>query len=442
MSYVSRRGNRPTVVASKSSHSHIINDKVVDEYLDQCQFPKTEDEVDQLDQKLIDFTPLKSSQIKNVIAFDGGYSDVIVRKEFPSSKISFFQFGALVFTIEDLERLENKPFIAPEDMAKLKDLERQKLVVPVKNISFSSEKTLTHSIRRTINDFMCDENVGLSEALKWIIFEEYNDPIESWTLASCPHCEGTKISLRRSEMKNDFTFSCSECTGTLYLIDVLRLHEAIDDELGAGGILGYLSSALEQILVVYILKSLLRIAPDTICETLLIKNGPLAFFGQTANLHKPMRKLCAWLEDKHDLALVGLEKSGPFVEHADEISGKMKNGQVLLLDNEYIYKYITPGKADPDKPYGSTSYYSSKVIYKTDYGSMYVISLPTKSCLLQVSKGDFHRFDEVLTNVQKLKCDMYDSSLIPVALANKLVSLSNHPSTQILHKFAVSKVGR
>lgn len=442
MSYTNRRGNRPATALSKTSHSHIINDEIVDQYLDQCSFPKTEDEVDLLDHNVIDFNALNISKIKNVIAFDGGYSDVVVRKEFPSSKISFFQFGALFFKIEDLEGLEEKPFIAPEDMARLKSIERKKLVVPVKNIKFADESTLTHSIRKTIHDFLCEGDNNLAEALKWFIFEEYNTPTQSWSMASCPHCEGTNIDLQRSKMCQNFTFSCTNCNGTLYLVDVLRLHEAIDDELGASGILGYLSSALEQLLIVFILKNLLEITPETISETLLIKNGPLAFFGQTANLHKPMRKLCVWLEDKHDLTFVGLEKSGPFVEHADEISGKMKNGQALLLDNEYIYKYITPGKANPDKPYGSTSYYSHKIIYKTDYGSMYVISLPTKSSLLKVVTTDFNCFDEALTNVQKLKCDMYDSSLIPVALANKLVSLSNHPSTQILHKFAISKVSK
>lgn len=37
---------------------------------------------------------------------------------------------------------------------------------------------------------------------------------------------------------------------------------------------------------------------------------------------------------------------------------------------------------------------------------------------------------------------MYDNSLIPVALANKLVSLSEHPSQQILKAFARSSVQR
>ena len=38
------------------------------------------------------------------------------------------------------------------------------------------------------------------------------------------------------------------------------------------------------------------------------------------------------------------------------------------------------------------------------------------------------------------KCDMYDDSLVPIALVNKLVSLANHPSSRILQKFAKQAV--
>jgi hypothetical protein len=36
---------------------------------------------------------------------------------------------------------------------------------------------------------------------------------------------------------------------------------------------------------------------------------------------------------------------------------------------------------------------------------------------------------------------MYDNAVIPVALVNKLVSLANHPSTRMLQKFAVDRLG-
>ena len=41
-----------------------------------------------------------------------------------------------------------------------------------------------------------------------------------------------------------------------------------------------------------------------------------------------------------------------------------------------------------------------------------------------------------MVNIQKLKCDMYDDAIVPIALANKLVSLANHPSQGLMEKFA------
>ncbi len=45
------------------------------------------------------------------------------------------------------------------------------------------------------------------------------------------------------------------------------------------------------------------------------------------------------------------------------------------------------------------------------------------------------------SSIEKLRCDMYDNALVPVALANKLVSLANHPSSRILQKFATGSLG-
>ncbi|MFW6184346.1 MAG: NurA domain-containing protein, partial [Chloroflexota bacterium] len=115
-------------------------------------------------------------------------------------------------------------------------------------------------------------------------------------------------------------------------------------------------------------------------------------------------------------------------------------GTILLLDNDYIYKYIIPGKSDPSNPYGRTTYYSSKLIYKTRAGEMYVASLPTEDILIAPKENDLRNLQAILTNLEKLKCDMYDSALVPVALVNKLVSLSNHPSSRILQRFAVDSI--
>jgi len=151
-----------------------------------------------------------------------------------------------------------------------------------------------------------------------------------------------------------------------------------------------------------------------------------------------MRKLITYLFSSQGIYLAGLEKSGAFVEHADEIAGKLKNGQALMLSNDYIYKYVIPGKGDTSQPYARTSYYGAKLIFKSQDGKVYVVTLPSKdeNIVLRPTKKDFLNMEVILFNLEKLKCDMYDSALLPVALANKLVSLANHPSSIILEKFA------
>jgi hypothetical protein len=442
MGYTSKRGRRPNEYASKSAHSHIINDQSLQEFLKQCNLPKFASEVTLDDCDRLIYQPVAKNPIRNVVAIDGGYTEVAVQTGFPSSTVCFCQIGALIFSIDDLDGLAKQPFIDPDDMAKLKQIQRLKLTLPVRNIQFKNESTLVNSVRRTIHNFFCQkvDNEELIATLRWFIFQEYDVSLPTWNLASCPVCGSTGIPLNLGDMTKDHTFSCNHCRAEIFLTDVFRLHEAIDEELGAGGILGYLITTLEQIILVHLIRLILKIKPALLEEILFVKDGPLAFFGQTANMHRPMRSLVNFLFKHHNLYLAGLEKSGAFVEHADEISEKLANGTVLILNNDYIYKYILPGKADPTTPYGSTTYYSNKLIFKTLAGGMYVVSLPTSRNMTNPKEADFQNLSAILTNVEKLKCDMYDNSLIPVALANKLVSLADHPSSRILQKFAKSAI--
>ncbi len=446
MSYTSKNGRRPNEYASKTSHGYIIQDPEVSEFLDKCNLPKMADDVDVPTNLQFSLDALESNPIKHIVAVDGGRSEVFVRKDFPSSTLTFFQFGALFFKTEDLEAISKKAFIDPEDMAKLNTIERYKLALPTKNILLKEAASFKESFRRSLFDFFMKGLSGetFAETLRWLIFQEFDAPIDEYKLSTCPSCGAGDIPLGTKIKKSDFTFQCPHCKEEIYITDVFRLHEAIDDELGAGGVLGYVTVLIEQIIIVYLIKAILETKPSILGETLFIKDGPLAFFGQTANMQKPLRYLTTFLSEKHNLFLAGLEKSGPFVEHADEIAKKLKPGTVLLLDNTYIYKYILPGKADPNAPYARSSYYSGKMIFKSMDEKIYVVTIPTKNAdvVLAPKKNDFHNLDVILNNIQKLRCDMYDNSLFPVALANKLVSLANHPSAAILEKFAKTTIGK
>jgi len=445
MGYVSRYGRKPQETASKSSHVHIINDENVKAFLNSCNLPKTEDQI-LIDPKyLLELDPPEKNEISIIIAVDGGYTEVPVNKSFPSSTIAFFQYGALLLKIKDLEEMAESPFISPEAIAKLKELQRLKLVLPTKNISVKDSPSLTDSVRVTIyNFFKHEEDKGESmiETLKWFLFQKYDKERADYQLASCPCCPSTRIVFKQSEIKDDYTFRCPKCYKKLFLTDVFRFHEVVDNEIGAGGMLGYLTNLVEQFIIIHTIRVILKHKPDLLSQTLFIKDGPLAFFGQTANMHDPMRELMKFLILKHNINLVGLEKSGAFVEHADEIREILKPGQILLFSNKHIYKYILPGDPDNPEPYASTSYYSSKLIFKSRDEKIYVVTIPTldKRVVMDPKPEDFHNLHQILVNIEKLRCDMYDNSLLPIAVVNKLVSLSNHPSAVLLEKFAKASI--
>jgi len=67
---------------------------------------------------------------------------------------------------------------------------------------------------------------------------------------------------------------------------------------------------------------------------------------------------------------------------------------------------------------------------------MHVATIPAVNYKSEPKPSDMPHLHEILALIGELRCSMYDNALIPVALANKLVSLSDFPSQRILTAFA------
>ena len=435
MAYTNRKRNYPNEYASKSSHRNIIKDETVKKFLKECELPKKTKEIHIDLTKTIKLNEPEHNPIKNIIAIDAGHQEIFIQKEFPSSQITFFQFGILNFKITDLQELAAKKFIDPQDLSKIKQINPIKLVIPSKNLTLRNQVTLTKSVRKAIYDFFLQETEEkkLIDTLKWLLFNEYDHIDYGKYSINCPECKSPVSKPTLQEMHFHNNTECPKCSGTIYLTDLFGLHLKIDDEIGAENIFAYLTSLIEQMLIIHLIKAILKEDSSKMSETLFIRDGPLAFFGHTSIMTGPMRRLINFLYDNYDLKMVGLEKSGAFVDHANEVAQNLSPGTFLLLDDEYIYKYIIPNKFPLN--YGRGQHYSNKIIFKTNFEKMYVASLPTRKFTTQPKKADFKNIEIILTNIQQLKCEMYESALLPIALINKLVSLSDHPSSSILGKF-------
>ncbi|HGL4323202.1 TPA: hypothetical protein ACKE4X_003292 [Citrobacter koseri] len=460
MSY-NAKGNRPFEWASKSQHTHVINDHDVQSLLERCKFPSSnEDATKDVSNNSFLVHSGKNRKIQTIISVDGGYTEVTVKKNYPSSKVAFFQFGGLEFSLEALEQLAESPFIHPEQMEKFKKIERFKLVLPTKAASLDS-MSMIDSIRIPIIDFFNVKRSSSSymETLKWLVFHEFKygtdeaeNVLSEIIFTSLPSRNGEMqklVSVKKENIDRNGYFNFNN--EKYNLIDLFRFHEVVDDDTGSSGILGYLTNVIEHIIIVHCIKEIVHRKPSFLERFLFIKDGPLGFFGQTAKLHKDMRELCNVFIPKLSLKIVGLEKSGTFVEHAEQITmgdnACLKKGEALPLFNNYIYKHILPGPASEDMlddlpPYASTSYYSGKLIYRSSYDRVWVVTIPIKNSeeMKNLSRSSFHNIDEILNAIDSLKCDMYENSIVPIALVNQLVSLANHPSSKILEKFAIQNM--
>jgi len=442
----SSSGPKPYERASKASHHHIINDPAVVDEVKRLYIPPKAADAD-MKSLTIDFVPQETS-ITDVVAIDGGYTEAPLREGYPSASIHFFQFGALHFEVEDLVELEGMHHISPEAMQKLRNIERLKLALATKNARRGTASCLRDSVRDSLHDFLSRETLGeahsLMSTLAWFLFRRYKpvhtDDESQWWLSSNPYGATDGLYLREQEMSSTFKFVCPATGRDIFLCDVFRLHERIDEETGAAGVTAYIAGVIEHLILLHIIRFLLVKDTGALKQVLFIMDRPTGWFGVTAPLHKPMLDLTRWLFEAHNFFMAGLEKSGAFVEHASEIREVMKAGSILVLGDDYIYKYISPGEQDPNRPYAATSYYGTKVIFKTRQGGMYVVSLPVRERCKSPKEADIPNLHAVLTHVEQLRCDIYENALLPVALANKLVSLSAHPSSQILKAFAKSNV--
>ena len=438
------RGRKPIERASKIAHAEIIKNPDVRAYVQGCILPSAP-EVESLTSMLEELREADTSAVTVVIAVDGGYTETYVREEYPSASIAFFTFGPLLFELADLRALDQKRFIAPEDLARLKKIERYTLVLPTKGIRRRGQPSLASTIRSTIYDFFTKargNDEKLIASLKWFLFRRWNrnpDDSHAQTIEHCPSGCGygaTKFSYGDPTEK-----TCPECDAPVYLTDVFRLHERIDEELGAGGIIAYVMTMLEQLVLVHLFYNIVEhLKPRLMRSILFLKDGPLAFFGLVAPLCRPMRDLVEHFLQEPDgtsgptIRIAGLEKSGAFVEHVAEISDQLAAGSYLVVGNNYIREYVVPGAADV--AYGWNTYYGQKVLFKAPSGEMHVVTVPARTYMAEPRARDIPHLEVILTLIGELRCSMYDNSLIPIALANKLVSLSDFPSQRILTTFA------
>ena len=172
--------------ASKSGHQHIIQNELVQDFLQKCERVGYDDIIEtDYEGKITPLDDIRdkvNADIKWIVTVDGGYQEVNINKNFPSHTLCFYNVGILSFKTEDLFKLENQQTINPDDLGKLKEPRMFSFVVPMQNIKLKGYDFKT-SVRKAIFEIFRDNQLGdkdrdsknsLLNTMKWLIFKEYS----------------------------------------------------------------------------------------------------------------------------------------------------------------------------------------------------------------------------------------------------------------------------
>jgi len=179
-------------------------------------------------------------------------------------------------------------------------------------------------------------------------------------------------------------------------------------------------------------------------------DGPLAMFGHPAWLSpliKAELKRLNKIVREHtgdDLLIIGVEKSGAFVTHFEEVdktsSGEafFPNRSYALLTDEYIKKRVIFSVSD--KPYGQDTYFGRKFFYKAKSGARIVATLPIlDDAQDDISKEDialYPNFGRICSLLDKLVSSKFPNAVGPIISAHANAAIPLTLGTKVLEQLA------
>lgn len=377
-------------VASRLGHVDTARDQKVQEAMKRWQVVHaTPVDGSQVQQDCRDVSSLggggESDSIRFALTVDGSDTEVEATREYPSVKVGYLRVAGSFLDLTKLKAAEQRPFVdssmvrrSYRSSAFSQPLPGSSLVIP--------GLTAQQSWRSDVNDFLVGTpfDSGAATTLAdglLAIHGTPGSPASHLPVRRCPECEESFAS--QPVQIPTTGGACPECGQRLYVSDVIR---AADEYSLVGSNLTPLTRIMlltERLVLVCYIESFITHtqvpAEEMFARTIFITDGPLALMGTTAPLKRRMQtyneSLFMWSRDRGTAGpfIVGIEKTGQFVEHAALIRDHIPKGSVMRLTNAYINR-IT-GRS-PDHEYGVDEFYGRRFIYRTSRGDTLVISVP------------------------------------------------------------------
>ena len=380
----------------------------------------------------------RQNDIRRIVAVDGSTVTGAVQNGFPMAEASLFNAAVIVIKVDELRTFDRDTIPSPSALRDLERVETMSAVLPGQNVvGFSAEqdvpkKFFRQTVRQELNFKLDDDHESLLETFHAIAADAINDsatfqcPIED-----CGQGSGGKVARRTVD-------GLCECDreARLYSTDSLRMHERFHDHGTCEQAFTAFRMVTEHLLMVNIIRYFQqKLPPSCFDRTAFVMDGPLAIFGMPAWLKDHVQAEVARIHTelmragRPGLLLLGVEKTGQFTEHLEELDWRetegqrqrLANGTALVPTTEYVYRHIAPNP-NSTKAYGQAVHYGRKIMYKSLGGQHAVLMTPIVNRVGEepnsTSTDAFPRLGDALDIIDDLYSHLYSDGFIPLIRAN------------------------
>jgi len=319
--------------------------------------------------------------------------------------------------------------------------------LPGSNIRFQHAKTVKDGFRRAVFKQLNSDkaNGGPSRLVLTDTLLALNDGRIS--LEKCSSCgEAGNYGFDSSTLQS----VCPICGEPVFLTDWLRLHEDISDFGNNASAMTRMMNAVEHLLLAGLVYQVFRADARALSKMAFVMDGPLAIFGQPAKLHARIMSLLQFVNLRlrelklEPLLIMGLQKTGEVMDHANLLNKFLPNGVLRILDDEYRNKYIK-GSDLASSNFGNETYYGQDFLFKTERGRIFNFAVPypfatkarsAEQSAFATAKVEMEKYGSLIERacdlIRHFELDLYDSAIVPVALAHRHASISIVPGGRVL----------
>lgn len=393
-----------------------------------------------------------------VLAVDGSMAEEPVHNGYPMAALGYVTVASVMLDVLKMRQLDEYRPVDPRKFRTLESVESIDGALPGSNIVIDGELNAVDSFRRALFELfqrtqMSDEGESLQQTYEALLTYK---PLETRKPQKCPYeeagCEHPDNAYPRGA--GEYVCPCS-LRRSLFSTDALRIHEFMQPTGSNQSVFTETMSVLERIWIIHILRTLEQKGwLPSLKRLAIVLDGPLAVFGAPAWLSTAIfgelqringvtRR--ALNDPSFNILMLGVEKSGAFVQHLTDLDkgpkGEMDalpRQSVWLLTDQYIKQRII--FSDSDRDYGRNTYFGRKFFYKTSSGSLIVASVPflheDHRDLKRAEPQQFPRLADSVQLLDQLVSAQYRNSVTALISAHAEAAIPLHLGTKVLEKLA------